>query len=283
MRRGKFIIEKFNGVSEFASVIAKRPVNSHFWEYRDDLSSDASNYEFTLTSDYKEADRIMTTGYQPGLDNLKEAGAFKVHSANNATRNIPSASVVGYAPHVPNAIAGIPQSMISSSRIQQKSKVVTILYDGGASAYMNAKKFVEAGRTLLSLILKLEMQGYRVQLDILDAFCTSKEKALCVITVKNHRQPLNPLKISYMLLHPSFFRRQGFRWLETNPETTFRYDGYGQPLKHCCPYGEMPDDVRRYLSDNKVLENGTFYTSLYEVLDNSAEQLADKMGITIKK
>lgn len=282
MKRGNFIIERFNGVAEFINTISKRPVNKHYWSERDELSSNDSDYSFTLTKNYAESESLMATGYQQGLDNLQKAGAFKVSRATNATRNVPQASVVGYAPHVPNAIAGIPQSMIGTTRIQQKSKIVTILYDGGASAYMDADKFVKAGRVLLSMILKLEMQGYRVRLDILDAFCTSNEKALCIVTVKEHRHPINPLKISYLLLHPSFFRRQGFRWLETSPEITFRYSGYGRPLRHSCPKGESPDTIREYLKENNVLEQGVFYTSLYEALDNTPEELAGKMGITIK-
>lgn len=283
MKRGVFIIERFNGVSEFLATIAKRPVNKHFWNERTNLSSNTPNYSFTLTKNYAESESVMATGYHQGLENLQKAGAFKVNRANNATRHIPHASVVGYAPRVPNAIAGIPQSMIGTTHIQQKSRVVTILYDGGASSSVDAKKFVEAGRVLMSLIIKLKTQGYRVQLDILDAFCTSSEKALCIVTVKNHRQPINPLKISYLLLHPSFFRRQGFRWLETSPEITFRYDGYGSPLRHSCPKGETPDAIRNYLSESNVLDQGTFYTSLYEALENTPEQLAEKMGVTIRK
>ncbi len=283
MKKGIFIIERFNGVSEFINTIAKRPVNTHFWSERDSLSSETKDKEFTMTKNYAESEALMASGYGEGLADLQKAGAFKVCRATNATRHVPHASVVGYAPHVPNAIAGIPQSMIGTTHIQQKSKIVTILYDGGASAYMDADKFVKAGRVLMSLIIKLEMQGYRVQLDVLDAFCTKNEKAFCIVTVKNHRQPINPLKISYLLLHPSFFRRQGFRWLETSPETTFQYSGYGRPLRHSCPTGETPDAIRSYLSENKVLEQGTFYTSLYEALENTPEQLAEKMGITIKK
>ena len=283
MKKGIFIIERFNGVSEFINTIAKRPANSHFWSERDELSSATKDKSFTMTKNYAESESLMASGYCEGLADLQKAGAFKVNRATNATRHIPHASVVGYAPHVPNAIAGIPQSMIGTTNIQQKSKIVTILYDNGAACSTDANKFIEAGRTLMSLIIKLEMQGYRVQLDILSSFCTPKEKALCMVTVKSHRHPLLPLKISYLLLHPSFFRRQGFRWLETQPETTFRYSGYGRVLAFGCPKGETPDAIRSYLAENEVLKSGVFYTNLYEALGHSPEELAEKMGITIKK
>lgn len=283
MKKDNFIIERFDDVAEFVSTIAKRPVNAHFWPERNDLASNKGDASFNMTKNYAESEALITTGYAKGLENLQAAGTFRVCNATNSTRNIPHASVVGYAPHVPNAIAGIPQSMIGTTRIQQKSKIVTILYNGGAAAGMAGSKFVEAGRVLMSLIIKLEMQGYRVRLDILDTFCRSDEKAFCIVTVKKHRQPINPLKISYLLLHPSFFRRQGFRWLETQPEVTYRYPGYGMALNDACPYGSSTDNIRRYLSDKGVLEKGVFYTNLYEALKNTPEQLAEKMGITIKK
>lgn len=283
MKKGKFIIERFNGVAEFVSTIAKRPVNRHFWADRDTLKSHTGSESFTMTSSYEESEKLMTTGYGEGLTDLQKAGAFKVNRATNSTRNIPHASVVGYAPHVPNAIAGIPQSMIGTTRLQQKSKIVSILYDVAASYSVPARRFIEAGRNLMSLIIELEMQGYRVQLDILIANCTSQEKAMCMITAKNYRQPINPLKLSYLLLHPSFLRRQGFRWLETQPETTFRYSGYGYTLRDSSPLGSTSDDIRRYLSENKVLEPGVFYTNFYEALVCTPEELAEKMGITIKK
>lgn len=282
MKRHEFVIERFNGVSDFAATISKRRPNKVFKGC--DLSSDSDNSDFSLTKSYAEATELMTTGYKKGLEALQSSGGFKVGQSTNVHRRIPQAAIAGYAPHVPNAIAGIPQSMIATNTISQKSKTVTILYDGGASAYMDAEDFTNAGRVLMSLIIRLELQGYRVRLDILDAFCGSSEKALCLITVKEHRQPLNPLKISYLLLHPSFFRRHGFRWIETCPELSdfSLKHGYGRPLRHC--NGDMsPDEIRKYLRDKNVLEKGTFYTSLYEALKSTPEELAQKMGITIKK
>ena len=280
MRKGDFIIETFNGVNEFLNVIGKRKPNKVF-ENRE-LSSEENDYKFFMTKDYAESEQIMATGYRDGLNNLKKSKSVKITHTSNVRKNIPKTGVVGYAPHVPNAIAGIPQSMIAQRKIEQHAKVVTIVYDCGANASVDAERFVTAGRHLLDVVMMLELHGYRVRVDIQEAFCTQEEKAVCRITVKNHRQPINPLKISYLLLHPSFFRRQGFRWLETTPELTNTSfpSTYGRPLYYQVDSdGASTGKIREYLKVRGMLDNETFFTNFYEAENNSAEKLVSLMGI----
>lgn len=284
MKKGEFITETFNGVNEFLNVIGKREPNKVFKD--EVLGSEHNSSEFTMTKNYAESVEIMTTGYKDGLNDLKKCKGTKVCHTSNVRKHIPQAGIVGYAPHVPNAIAGVPQSMISSQKIEQHAKVLTIVYDCGAHSSVSAKKFVKAGRNILDLVMMLELQGYRVRVDIQEAFCTYKEKAICRITVKNHRQPINPLKISYLMLHPSFFRRQGFKWLETVPElTNYSFNsGYGRPLYYqISSNGASTDEIRAYLKKHGLLENGTFFTNFYEAVDHTADELIQLMGIKNKK
>lgn len=283
MRKGSFVIETFNGVNEFLNVIGKRSPNVVFKHAS--LSSEENDESFTMTKNYAESEQLMATGYKDGLNDLKKSKGVKITHTSNIRKNIPQMGVVGYAPHVPNAIAGIPQSMIAQRKIEQHAKVVTIVYDGGAHSSVDAERFVKAGRNLLDVVMMLELQGYRVRVDIQDAFCTNKEKAICRITVKNHRQPINPLKISYLLLHPSFFRRQGFKWLETTPELTncTFVAGYGRPLYfQVNSDGASTDEIREYLKERGLLESGTFFTNFYEAEKHSSEELVELMGIKKK-
>ena len=283
MRKGSFVIETFNGVNEFLNVIGKRSPNAVFKHAS--LSSEENDESFTMTKNYAESEQLMATGYKDGLNDLKKSKGVKITHTSNVRKNIPQTGVVGYAPHVPNAIAGIPQSMIAQRKIEQHAKVVTIVYDGGAHADVNAERFVKAGRNLLDVVMMLELQGYRVRVDFQGAFCTNKEKAICRITVKNHRQPINPLKISYLLIHPSFFRRQEFKWLETTPELTncTFLAGYGRPLYfQVNPDGASTDEIREYLKERGLLESGTFFTNFYEAENHSAEELVTLMGIKNK-
>ena len=283
MKNGDFVTETFNGVNEFLSVIGKRSPNNVF--NGEVLESEQKDYEFTMTSSYEESEELMAKGYKDGLNDMQKSKSFKVDRTTNVRKNIPQTGIVGYAPHVPNAIAGVPQSMITQQMIEQRAKVLTIVYDGGASANVDAERFVSAGRHMLDLVQTLELQGYRVRVDIQFAFCKPKERAICRITVKNHRQPINPLKISYLLIHPSFFRRQGFRWLETVPELTekgFLY-GYGKPLRwHIDSNGASTEQIREFLKQHRLLGKDVFFTNFYEAENHSADELVELMGIKKK-
>ena len=97
--------------------------------------------------------------------------------------------------------------------------------------------------------------------------------------IKNWRQPSNPLKISYPLVHPSFFRRHGFRWLETAPELTDRafIGTYGRPLD--VAEGCSVADRRHWLKEQGILQDGWFYTERIEARDHEADELIKIMGI----
>jgi hypothetical protein len=146
------------------------------------------------------------------------------------------------------------------------------------------EEFVKAGRNLLDLIVALEAQGCRVALDIMICATTTKQKVACTIRVKDHRQPINPLKVSYLLIHPSFFRRQGFKWIETTPLITdsgFAY-GYGCPLRVNIQKGNT-DGCREFLTESGVLSKNTYFTNIDEAKRTSTnEELARKMGMAFK-
>lgn len=272
------IIERFGGINELADVVGRRRPNSVF-RARTQLSEDKGD-EFSLTDSYEESIDLLINGYKAGLANLETSSGERIAHRQSSFKNIPSVGVVGYVPHIPNAITGIPCSMITTTPVEQKAKVITILYDMGSNGSTNAKRFITAGRNLLNAILTLELNGYRVGLSVLLSFCTNKEQAFCVTQIKNHRQPSNPLKIAYPMLHPAFFRRQGFKWIETclSLANTEFADGYGKVLSSLNECRDI-DGRRQYLRRHRILEQGCFYTEFEEAEKNPANKLIELMGI----
>lgn len=273
----RIIYEHFDSLGRYLDTIQARRVNRVFSGCS--LRSEDRDYNFTLTNSYEEANELARTGYKEGLDKLKAANS-KTRHVGSAPKALPVTSVVGFAPHVPNAITGVPCSMIATQKVEQKAKVISILYYMGGACHVNAKEFVEAGKNILNVIYTLELQGYRVALNVLTNFCEDSERALCSVQIKHWRQPSNPLKISYPLIHPSFFRRHGFRWLETQPELTVRdfTCGYGRPLENV--EGRNADARRRWLKEQGILQDGWFYTERAEAKAHEAEELIKVMGIT---
>jgi len=271
------IVEGFNDITTFLDTIKNRNVNKAFKHRMDHLASNIGDYSFTFTNSYAEADELAKYGYKEGLDKLM-ALDMKINHREKTSKPMPNVDFVGYAAHVANAIAGIPKSMISATKTEQKAKVITILYYMGDSAYVDADKFVVAGKNLLNVINTLEIKGYRVALYILEIACIYDEYALCSTNIKDWKQPSNPLKMSYPLVHPSFSRRHSFRWLETHPNITDERfsNGYGKPLYY---YINELEGRKKFLKENNILKPNWFYVEFRTASENEADKLIEIMGI----
>jgi len=273
----RLVFEEYDSLSKYLETISKREPNNVF--KHETLSSQKSDREFSLTGSYEEALTLAKVGYKEGLDKIEAANKKSRHT-EAAPKAMPAVGPVGYAPHVPNAITGVPFSMITKTQIEQKAKVISILYYMGGHCGIDTSEFVKAGKNILNVIHTLEVQGYRVALYVMTAYCKSGEYAINRVQIKHWRQPSNPLKVSYPLIHPSYFRRNGFRWLETVPElkADFTY-GYGRPLEGAVGNENNANDRRKWLKEQGILQDGWFYTERIEARDNEAEKLIEKMGI----
>jgi hypothetical protein len=273
------IYEEFNSLAEWIGIINKRKLNMVFeGTKREYLASNNNNYDFFMTNSYEEATMLALNGYKEGLDQMRSLDVRITHMESKP-KNIPSVNVVGYAPHVPNAIAGYPMSMITTQSSEQKAKVITIVYNMSAMAATNANNFVVAGKKMLDVIITLETNGYRVGLNILDSSTKPSEWAFESIQIKHWRQPSNPLKISYALIHPSFFRRHGSRWLETSPELTDLTfaNGYGRAFYD--RYGNSMKERSDKLRELGILKQNQFYVEFQKVYQLSPNDLIKEMGI----
>ena len=272
----KFVIEKFSSIDEYVKVIGQRKPNTAFAGEDSFSSEKAGKSEFAATATYQDSVALIERGFSEGLDKMLNNHGERISFKARSSRALPASSPVGYAPIVPNAILGLPNSMMSKKIVQMKTKVMSIWYDMGASCGVHSQTILTAGRHMLELIDLLEKQGYRVELNVCAFMCANKEICSSVVKVKTDKQPMNPLKIAYPILHASFLRRQGFKWLETCPKVTDRSltDGYGTPLKYACA-----GPRRAFLKENKVIDENCFYTDFYEANDHDAKGLMKLMGI----
>ena len=274
-------IEKFATIDAFVKSLNTRELNPVFKNKGEISSKIKGNKDFYKTDTYEESEELLTGGYREGLSTIQSEK--RVNNYGSIKRNIPTVDVVGFAPHVPNAIAGIPQSMVSVKTRNQKSKIVNIIYNNSASCSVMTSQLAVAGRHVLDVVTILERQGYRGNVDILTTACTSTQVAMCFVRVKDALRIINPLKLAYILVHPSFFRRQGFRWIETCPKITDETfsNGYGHPLIWLA--NKKNESEREWMKRHKLLPNGVFFTCYNEAVQNNAEELIDIMGLGKKK
>lgn len=227
----KIIKEHFSSIHQMLNVIESRSNNSVM---RNDRSSETGTAAFTGTNSYAQAKWLFENGYTKILDQIKTGVGNNLKKTQNVNRRTIRTGVIGYAPHVPNAILGLPNSMILTEQQPQKIKTVSIVVGITENCGTDANEFIKSGIAALSVVNTLELRGYRVALKV--AFWCAKageERAFGTIKLKDYREHLDIQKLCFPLAHPSMFRRFGFKWLETSPDIKdFNWHGvYGSQLK----------------------------------------------------
>lgn len=233
MKYKHIVREDFSSLNQLMLALKSRPENKIM--AGKESSQRTSDHKWFGTANYEEASRMLTDGYIEILGqfkyNVKEKNRINSKFAESIPHPVPHTAMVGYSPCVPNAILGLPNSMISVDKKPIKRKTLSIIYAMGANCGAGAKYFSEAGAALLSAIDLIERSGIQTQLKL--CFYPSEENgelACATVVIKNYGERYSLQKISFPLAHPSMFRRIGFKWLETSPgitESGFRL-GYGR-------------------------------------------------------
>lgn len=210
------IREHFDSIHQMLSVIESRKNNSHMKGQNSSSSTDS--WKWYGSRNFDEAKNLFQYGYTDVLDKIK-AGLAKTNVTQIQNRRRVNTGVVGYAPHVPNAILGLPNSMIRTDAQPQKIKAISIVYCVTENCYAEAQEFIDSGVAVLNVINRLELQGVRVNLKIM-FYCAKagQERAFGTVNVKDYREHMDIKKLCFPIAHPSMFRRFGFRWLETVPQ-----------------------------------------------------------------
>lgn len=249
----RYIIDEFRNITHLLNELENRPTNSIFADY--DLSSqqiDNDNNPWSGTHTYEEAEELIKFGYDGILDQLKGGLTVPIKAESNVRR--PKNDVIGFLPNVPNAIQGLPQSMINIKAVPQKTKVVNIIYAPVSNGGTNPRKFIDAGIKMVNVIHALELNGIRTNLKIAMKFSYSEDEMVAaLVTVKHDSEHLNLKKICFPIAHPAMLRRFGFKWLETSPKIQSHswLFGYGS--------SNVSDDDRRAI-EKKLGNNSTVFT-----------------------
>lgn len=223
--------EIYDSTSEFAADLKKRKrrINKEDWGY-DDVRNDSYTDGFQGVKSYDEAMDLLQHGYMPLVDQVKASmKKLKLTKNNRAFRN----SIVGFAPIVPNAIKGLPTSMVDNINDGTKNKVFDVYYDLAINAGTDASDLLIRGKALLEALMALELKGYRFNLYCAQSTTNNRtlsEVDILAIKVKNSDTPLNLIRVAFPLVHPAFFRVFGFDWMDKSPITRLLSPGRGKPL-----------------------------------------------------
>lgn len=276
------MIENFKNINVLAAAINKRPANKVFKGRKHLASQEKSNGYDTFygsAESFEEALNFLESGYSEPMERMKKA-ILKIDKKEAAPRPRAKTSVVGFQAHVPNAIQGIPESMIIRERQKEKSKTIHLLYGFSAAGKEKAADLERGGVNFISLVNSLEKQGHRVKIDIIKCTTSTETVSGFICNVKEYDQKTNLLKLCFPLVHPSMLRRVGFRQLETQPELSdFSFNsGYGQTL--IVRMGYDSNKERALLEEWGLLGKNKYYCNVYDAMKtNDVNELAEKMGL----
>lgn len=188
---------------------------------------------FCGTSSFEEAEELRQYGDRKSLDLLIETKAItdKAFLSVSGLKAKNYNDVQGFQPIVPNAIIGLPLSMVNQKRQPKKVRTVDVFINSSQVWSSDKRDIALRGAYTLSAIDALERSGYRCNLYIGKVSWTDKRSALVsgfFMNIKKPEQPLNLMKVAYYIINPSFLRRTGFRILENESELHDYTDGYGQ-------------------------------------------------------
>ena len=239
---GHLNIEMYSNAQEIADHLETRTRTSENFK-----SNPYSDRSFVGAS-REEAYKMLREGYQPVVDSLK--GKIR---ANTTTKRFRSyKDVAGFQPIIPNAIMGLPKSMINSSLTPIKTKVIDIYYEMTCHAFTDSSALIKAGQKMLGVIMELEAQGYRFNLYCTQGYYNETQGCdmLC-LKVKSANQPMDLKRMSFPIAHTAFFRGMGFDWYSKFPKGTYR-NGYGHAIAYDKSQASIQEEYRKLFGKNAI-------------------------------
>lgn len=277
-----FKYEHFNTIYDFNNALKTRAVNDAFYNADHSQNRDDSGWRGTVTWD--EAQKFLEKGWNIKVEQMKSE-LEKFSRKVDVQRRKQIKNVAGYAPCVPNAIRGVPKSMLSSKPVQRKEnrRTLHIVMNNTAIQKVSADELMKSGMTMLKLALLLEKSGVKTRIDVVPKMSFRDEEKNtcygCSVTIKDYRQPFNLSKMSYPLAHVSFFRRHGFRYLETmDGDMSEWVDKYGSSISRW-----DKSEQKEYLDYAGFLKDGVVYIDFKDCqnADYNPETLAEMKKIKI--
>lgn len=246
--RTDFVIESYNSTADVVRDCKIRSITDRcFDNMQENLGGHSKSW--CGVDSYQQALQFLEEGYQPTVEKLKEG--LKANLQGNGKRISFHNDIVGYAPIVPLAILGVPNSMINSRMKPIKAKVIDVYYNMTANCGVQSKDIIDAGIKLLSVIVSLEQQGYRFNLYAIQNYYDNHKCYTLKIKVKDAMQPIDLKRISFPLTHTGFFRVIGFDWYSKCPEAKFIW-GYGHSIEIDYTKKQIDDTAKELFGDNAV-------------------------------
>ena len=267
----KINIETYDSTAELVAQNARRKITSSKFK---DVKKTSFSSDFEGCRDYDEACSLLRDGWTSGVARLQKAiGEVRPPRRKAFEFRV---DACGFAPIVPSALLGLPNSMMTSIATVKRTKTISILYDMTLSCFNEPPVFEKNGAALLKVVLQLEQQGYRVELNVIQGYTDENSADCLVVRVKNANQFLDLKRISFPVAHSAFFRAIGFDWYSKFPIGTYR-DAYGKAF--CYAIGDADfyngDEFQELIE--KAFGNNSIYISGVDIQSHDVGYIVDTL------
>lgn len=228
-------------------------------------SHDTYNPKWYDSETYEEAVWRIKRGDDKLAKMLRGSDKLDIHMPSTGTRKRIVTRVTGFAPHVPNYLAGVPNNMIWVEEQKVAKKVLTVIYGCNTHGDETAETIAKVSARVVSCIMSLERKGYRINLYASNVADSGSSRTGFITKLKDSGQHIDVLKMAFPLLSAAWNRRFGFRFREM-----CGWGGMGSSL-----HG---DNLRSWLDSNNVKYDValSFYDAKYIKTVEELEKLFTK-------
>lgn len=210
------IFKYFDSLGQFSRYLAEGTVQPKYTSSQVSMTAGA---DWTGTDSWEQAENLLQYGDKEAADKILSEGFEAVRSHGQMARRQVYTSPVGFAPHVPNYIAGRPNNMINCRQVRQPSPVINVVYNISNNGGVSSEAMRRAAISLLAALYNIECSGTRVNLFLCDIskWPSRGEYLGWTIKIKSASQPFDILKMAYPMTNTSMLRRHSFRFTEVTP------------------------------------------------------------------
>lgn len=175
-----------------------------------------STYDATWygSTSYEDAVTRITKGDDELAKKLRGTEKLDIQMPSTGVKKRIVTRVAGFAPHVPNYLAGVPNNMLWVEERKIAKKVITVIYGCNTRYEASADEIAKVSARVVSAIMSLERKGYRINLYASNVAENGNRRCGFITKLKDSGQHIDVLKMAFPLLSASWNRRFGFRYRE---------------------------------------------------------------------
>jgi hypothetical protein len=239
----KFYHERFANYKEFYDCIMSRQSNAHqtIQQVMDDHDS-----SWVGVRSVEEATNLFLNGWQQNVERMKVAFNKELNALDQGRPVKLVNSVCGFMPIVPNAIMGLPKSMIDVRIVPKKSKILNFMIAIDRACSYSVEEIIKKMSKMLAYIAMLERSGqYRCRIEVFFTAFSGRSRSgtntSASVLVKSENQLFDIKRVCFPVIHPAMLRLFMFAWEESLPldYSDYRVSGYG------CIFALWGDEYKR--------------------------------------